>query len=70
MAEVSLVKLPSDECHWTWLVTDIGKSTGPRSSTSENIGGPMKTLSVPVLLSGKKNVVGSPSMGILMLEKN
>ena len=35
--------------------TDIGKSTGPRSSTGENSGGPMKTLSVPVLLSGKKS---------------
>ena len=34
---------------------DIGKSTGPRSSTGENSGGPMKTLSVPVLLSGKKS---------------
>ena len=34
---------------------DIGKSTGPRSSTGENSGGPMKTLSVPVLLSGEKN---------------
>ena len=33
---------------------DIGKSTGPRSSTGENSGGPMKTLIVPVLLSGKK----------------
>ena len=34
---------------------DIGKSTGPRSSTGENSGGPMKTLIVPVLLSGKQN---------------
>ena len=36
------------------VCTDIGKSTGPRSSTNENSGGPMKTLIVPVLLSGKK----------------
>ena len=35
--------------------SDIGKSTGPRSSTGENSGGPMKTLIVLVLLSGKKN---------------
>ena len=35
-------------------ISDIGKSTGPRSSTNENSGGPMKTLIVPVLLSGKK----------------
>ena len=49
---------------------DIGKSTGPRSSTGENSGGPMKTIVVPVLLSGKKNPVGSPSMGTLMLKKN
>ena len=34
--------------------TDIGKSIGPRSSTGENSGGPMKTLIVLVLLSGKK----------------
>ena len=34
---------------------DIGKSTGPRSSTGENSGGPMKTLIVPVLLSGKNS---------------
>ena len=33
------------------ICTDIGKSTGPRSSTGENSGGPMKTLVVPVLLS-------------------
>ena len=37
--------------HWN---ADIGKSTGPRSSTSENSGEPMKTLIVPILLSGKK----------------
>ena len=49
--------------------SDIGKSTGPRSSTSENSGGPMKTIVVPVLLSSKKNPVGSPSMGTLMLKK-
>ena len=36
------------------MFTDIGKSTGPRSPTSENSGGPMKTVVVPVLLSGKK----------------
>ena len=33
---------------------DIRKATSPRSSTSENSGGPMKTFTVPVLLSGKK----------------
>ena len=32
----------------------VGKSTGPRSSTCENSGGPMKTLIVSVLLSAKK----------------
>ena len=48
---------------------DIGKSTGPRSSTGENSGGPMKTLIVQVLLSSKKNPVRSPSMGTLMLKK-
>ena len=52
------------------LFTDIGKSTGPRSSTGENSGGPMKTLCVPVLLSGKKIAIWSPCMGILLLEKN
>ena len=36
-------------------ISDIGKSTGPRSSTGENSGGPIKTLIVPVLLSSKKN---------------
>ena len=36
---------------------DIGKFTGPRSSTGENSGGPMKTLSVPVLLSGNKKLL-------------
>ena len=45
---------------------DIGKSTGPRSLTGENSGGPMKTLIVPVLLSGNKIAVGSPSRGILI----
>ena len=30
----------------------IGKSTGPRSSTGENSGGPVKTLIVLVILSG------------------
>ena len=29
-------------------VADIGKSIGPRSSTGDNSGGPMKTLVVPV----------------------
>ena len=49
---------------------DIGKSTGPRSLTGENSGGPMKTIVVPVLLSGKKkNPVGGPSMGTLMLKE-
>ena len=42
-----------------------------RSSTGENSGGPMETIVVPVLLSGKKkNSVGGPSMGTLMLKKN
>ena len=50
-------------------LADIVKSTGPRSSTGENSGGPVKTIVVPVLLSGKKNPVGSPSMGTLMLKK-
>ena len=50
-------------------LSDIGKSTCPRSSTGENSGGPMKTIVVPVLLSGKKNSVGSPSIGPLMLKK-
>ena len=36
------------------MASDIEKSTGPRSSTGENNGGPMKTIIVPVLLSGKK----------------
>ena len=48
---------------------DIGKPTGPRSSTGENSGGPVKTRIVPVLLSGKKIAVGSPSIGILILKK-
>ena len=39
---------------------DIGKSTSPRSSTGENSEGPMKTLIVPVLLSGKKLLLGAP----------
>ena len=46
-------------------LADIGKSTGPQSSTGENGGGLMKTLTVPVLLSGKKIPLGSPSMGTL-----
>ena len=63
-----------DKCSLSFMRKDfiypgIGKSTGPRSSTGENSGGPMKTLTVPVLLSGKKIPVGSPSMGILMLKK-
>ena len=41
---------------------DIGKSTGPLSLTGENSGGPMKTIVVPVLQSGKKNPVGNPSL--------
>ena len=48
---------PSDLPRFTsyyWLVsTDIRKSAGPRSSTGENSGGPMKTLIVLVLLSTK-----------------
>ena len=55
--------------HLSIVLPDIGKSTGPRSSTGENSGGPMKTLIVLVLLSGKKIAVGSPPMGILMLKK-
>ena len=46
---------------------DIGKSTGPRSSTGENRGRPMKTFIVLVLLCGKNIAVGSPSMEILNL---
>ena len=42
------------ECLKARLLADIGKSTSPRSSTSKNSGGPMKTLVVPVLMSGKK----------------
>ena len=53
----------------TFTDADIRKSTGPRSSTSKNSGGPMKILIMPVLLSGKKIPVASPSMGILMLKK-
>ena len=34
--------------------SDITKSTGPRSLTGENSGGPMKTIIVQVLLSSKK----------------
>ena len=49
--------------------TDIRKSTGPQSLTGENSRGLMKTFIVLVLLSIKKNPVGSPSMGILMLKK-
>ena len=45
--------------------TDIGKSAGPRSSTSENSGGSMKTLIVPALLSGKKSLLGAPLWGLL-----
>ena len=37
--------------------TDIGKSTGSRSSTGENSGGPMKSLIVLILLSVKKNLM-------------
>ena len=36
--------------------TDIGKSTAPLSSTGENSGGAMKTIVVPVPLSGKKHL--------------
>ena len=49
--------------------SDIGKSTGPRSSTGENGGGLMKTVTVPVLLSGKKFPLGSPSNGNSNVEK-
>ena len=48
---------------------DIWKSTGHRSSTGGKSGGPMKTVVVPVFLSGKKIPVGSTSMGALMLKK-
>ena len=48
---------------------DIGKSTGPRSSTGENSGGPMKTLIVPVLLSGKKKSCREPLYGNSYVEK-
>ena len=47
------------------MKADIGKSTGPRSSTSENSGGPKKTLIAPVLLSGKKFLQGAPLWGLL-----
>ena len=53
---------------WT-SCPDNGKSTGPQSSTSENSGGPVKTLIVPVLRSSKKIPVGSLSMGILVSKK-
>ena len=56
-------------CRNLSLIADIWKSTGPRSSTGENSEGPMKTVVVPVLLSGKKNLVGSPSTGTLILTK-
>ena len=49
--------------------TDIGKSTGPRSSTGENSGGPTKTLIVLVLLSGKKNCCREPLYGDSNVEK-
>ena len=39
--------------------TDIRKSTGPRSSTGENSGGPMKAFVVLVLLSGKTFLKGA-----------
>ena len=48
---------------------DIGKSTGPRSSTGENSGGPMKTLIVSVLLYGKKNLCREPLYGDSNVEK-
>ena len=43
---------------------DIGKSSGPWSWTDENSGGPMKTLIVPVLVSGKKFLFGGPLWGL------
>ena len=49
-------------------ISDIGKSTGPRSLTNENSGGPMKTLIVPVLLSGKK-FLQEPLYGDSYVEK-
>ena len=51
----------SDRTSIASLLADIGKSTGPRSSTGENSGRLMKTLIVPVLH------VGRPSKGTLML---
>ena len=50
-------------------IPDIGKSTGPRSSTGENSGGPMKTIVVPVLLSGKKKFCREPLYGDSNVEK-
>ena len=44
---------------------DIRKSTSPQSSTVENSGGPMNTIVVPVLLSGKKLLWGAPLWGLL-----
>ena len=72
--------LPS--CSMAWLyswntdkmvwrrMSEIGKSTGPRSSTGENSGGPMKTLIVPVLLSGKENFCREPLYEDSNVEKN
>ena len=45
-------------------LSDIGKSTGPLSSTGENGGGPTKILIVPVLLSSKKFLWGAPLWGL------
>ena len=47
-------------------IPDIGKSTGPRSSTGENSGGPMKTI---VVLSGKKKSCREPLYGDSNVEK-
>ena len=52
------------------LNSDIGKSAGPRSSTGENSGGPMKTLIVQVLLSSKQKSCMEPLYGDFDVEKN
>ena len=55
-------------CWWFEIPwPDIAKSTGPRSSTSKNSGGPMKTLIVAVWLSSKEILGGSPSLENLVL---
>ena len=51
------------------MKADITISTGPQCSTGKSSGEPMKIIIVAVQLSVEKKLVGSPTMGNLMLKK-